>query len=229
MKENKYLKKLDLASNYLEDASVKALASMLKESHTLLHLDLSNNRIGDDGGIPLAQALKVNNTLMYLNVRQNDMRVAGEQLAETLRKNTSILVLDFSYNNFSYKSYSYIMEALKRNQDIFKSAAGERLKKQIEDLQLNAAKLEQITQEIKNDMETQWKAEKQTVVEKKQTDGIQSSIDEEIARMQEKYNVQVAERKVAQELLNKAQMDFEKAEGQMKLQYVLNCSILYRQ
>ena len=69
-------------------------------------------------------------------------------------------------------------------------------------------------------MEIQWKAEKQAVVEKKQANGIQSTMDEEISKMQEKYIVQVAERKVAQDLLNKALMEFEKAEGQMKAQYV---------
>eukprot|EP01059_Diplonema_ambulator_P003482 TRINITY_DN13174_c0_g1_i1.p1 TRINITY_DN13174_c0_g1~~TRINITY_DN13174_c0_g1_i1.p1 ORF type:complete len:761 (+),score=270.83 TRINITY_DN13174_c0_g1_i1:46-2283(+) len=147
------LMRLELQDNLIGNSGMVALAQALHNNSTLRHLDVGNNKIGDPGGKAIAEMLVSNNTLQHLNIRQNNIKLSGNSIAEALRSNTSILELDFSYNDFSFKSYSAVAVHLQKNIKAWKKQAAPRLMSQIDVLKVDEATLhgtqEEIVQEIK--------------------------------------------------------------------------------
>eukprot|EP01062_Namystynia_karyoxenos_P054655 TRINITY_DN450_c0_g3_i1.p1 TRINITY_DN450_c0_g3~~TRINITY_DN450_c0_g3_i1.p1 ORF type:complete len:791 (+),score=322.18 TRINITY_DN450_c0_g3_i1:96-2468(+) len=147
------LTKVELTDNHMGDRGTIALANALRKNRTLRALDLGNNKLGDAAGHELAAMFTQNFHLQHLNLRQNNIREAGDAMADKLRHNTSLLGLDFAYNDFSYKSYSAIAQTLQRNNRLWRSQAGPRLMGKIDALKGDEAALygteEEILQEIK--------------------------------------------------------------------------------
>ena len=81
------------------------------------------------------------------------MKESGEQIAEAMRKNFSLTSMDFSFNDFSYKSFSFISEALKRNDKLLKSSEVDRLKKKIEELQDTEQRLIEVNDSLTQEKE----------------------------------------------------------------------------
>ena len=72
-----------------------------------------------NGSIALRSAIC--SALQHLNIKQNNIKVAGDRMAEALKSNKTLLSLDFTFNDFSYKSFSSIEQSLQRNMKVFKS------------------------------------------------------------------------------------------------------------
>ncbi len=195
LRVNSSLKKLDLSSNYIEDKGMTALANALRENRGLINLDLAQNRIGDEGGMSLAKAIVSNQTLQILSIKENDMRTAGDHLADALRKNFVLMCLDFTYNNFSYKSYSFISEALKRNIRRFKGGTKDRLKKQIEDLKKNEEILAQVSDDTRKENEMREDADEKFIEEQENINQLNNKYQMEIQDMKETLHVKHEERK----------------------------------
>ncbi|KAL0491261.1 hypothetical protein AKO1_009979 [Acrasis kona] len=184
MRINRTLRKLNLSSNYIEDPGIIYIANALKENKCLSWLDVGHNRIGDEGGVVLAKSLLSNQCLQWLSIKENDMRVAGEHIADAMRKNNTLMFLDFTYNNFSYKSYSFISDALKRNIRRYEGGAKDRLKKQITDLQKNEQILSKVNLLTRKEIELRESADDKYVQEQ-----------ENIAALNDKYSQEIAEAK----------------------------------
>eukprot|EP01064_Diplonema_japonicum_P015340 TRINITY_DN23056_c0_g1_i1.p1 TRINITY_DN23056_c0_g1~~TRINITY_DN23056_c0_g1_i1.p1 ORF type:complete len:754 (+),score=213.76 TRINITY_DN23056_c0_g1_i1:49-2310(+) len=147
------LVKLEMQDNLLGNEGAIAIAQALHANTTLRFLDIGNNKVSDAGGKALAEMIASNNTLQHLNIKQNNIKLSGNAIAEALRTNTSILELDFSYNDFSFKSYSAVATYLQKNIKAWKRQAAPRLMSQIDVLKVDEATLhgtqEEIVQEIK--------------------------------------------------------------------------------
>eukprot|EP01063_Lacrimia_lanifica_P015548 TRINITY_DN2226_c0_g1_i1.p1 TRINITY_DN2226_c0_g1~~TRINITY_DN2226_c0_g1_i1.p1 ORF type:complete len:815 (+),score=320.07 TRINITY_DN2226_c0_g1_i1:159-2447(+) len=153
------ISRLELHDNTLGDDGVGAIMKALHTNKALTYLDLSNTKIGDRGGNAIAGMLKNNNSLRQLHMRQNNVKGAGDNVAEALRGNSSLLALDFAYNDFSYKSFTSVGVCLLKNQKNWKREATPRLMTQIDSLKVDEARLhgaqEDIVQEIKRREVTQ--------------------------------------------------------------------------
>ncbi|EFC43720.1 predicted protein, partial [Naegleria gruberi] len=150
---NKTLKTLFLNNNLIKDSGTKRIMIGLTDGTKLKHLDLSFNRIGDRAGVEIARVLATNRSLKTLNLKQNELKESGEQIAEAMRKNFSLTSMDFSFNDFSYKSFSFISEALKRNDKLLKSSEVDRLKKKIEELQDTEQRLIEVNDSLTQEKE----------------------------------------------------------------------------
>jgi len=153
------LTRLEMTDNYLGNTGAIELANALRRNKTLRAADLANNKICDEGGLSIADMLAQNCSLQQLSLRQNNIKEAGDAIAERLRQNTALLELDFAFNDFSFKSYSAVALALQRNNRLWKSQAAPRLITKIDALKGDEAALygteEEILQEIKKREATQ--------------------------------------------------------------------------
>eukprot|EP01060_Flectonema_neradi_P035344 TRINITY_DN647_c5_g1_i3.p1 TRINITY_DN647_c5_g1~~TRINITY_DN647_c5_g1_i3.p1 ORF type:complete len:746 (+),score=145.56 TRINITY_DN647_c5_g1_i3:94-2331(+) len=147
------IKKLELQDNTLGDQGAISIAKALEGNRCLQHLDLGSNKIKDAGGNAIGAMLHQNNTLQHLNIRQNNLKASGDSIAEALKTNQTLLELDFSYNDFSFKSYSAVGSHLQKNLKHWRRQAVPRLLSQIDVLKVDEATLhgtqEEIVQEIK--------------------------------------------------------------------------------
>ena len=147
------LTRVELNDNLLRDEGIITLVAALHANTTLKHLDIGNNKICDAGGAAIATMLQNNRQLQNLCVRQNYLKLSGDSIAEALRLNTTLLELDFTYNDFSFKSFSRIGTSLQNNVAKWRKQAAPRLLSQIDSLKVDEATLhgtqEDIVQEIK--------------------------------------------------------------------------------
>ena len=153
------LTRLELQDNLLRDDGASVIVAALKTNSVLKHLDLGNNKIGDVGGNNIASMLQTNRHLQYLSIRQNYIKLGGDRIAEALRVNGTLLDLEFSYNDFSFKAYLAVGNYLQKNVKHWKKQATPRLLTQIDSLKVDEATLhgtqEEIVQEIKRREVTQ--------------------------------------------------------------------------
>lgn len=150
---------LDLSRNGIADVGAAVLADALRTGgRNLQVLNLGSNGIGDIGGEALALMIRENPTLNDLSLRQNLMAASGTLVEEQLRKNNSIRKLDFSYNDFDYRSYAGITHSLTKNQSIWNRAQIPRLTKEIDELGSAHTELFHIQEEI--DLEKRFVREK---------------------------------------------------------------------
>jgi len=98
LSNNTSLKILDLSYNKIGDIGALHLATSLRYNTTLQKLNLTRNDITDNGATYLGNALKYNTGLQALNLTRNDITDGVKKLAEGLFNNTSLKILDLSYN-----------------------------------------------------------------------------------------------------------------------------------
>ena len=147
------IRKIELQENTIGDQGAVAIAKALEINRTLQHLDLGSNKVKDAGGSALGAMLLQNSTLQHLNLRQNNLKMSGDSIADALKTNHTLLELDFSYNDFSFRSYSAVGVHLQKNLKFWRRQAVPRLLSQIDILKVDEATLhgtqEEIVQEIK--------------------------------------------------------------------------------
>jgi len=214
---NTVLQRMELGDNSIGDLGVGAICQALKkEKTTMTHLDVSNNKIGDKGGLDLAAMIKVNSVLQHLNIKQNNIKVAGDRIGEALKANKALLHMDFTFNDFSYKSFSSIEQSLQRNTKIFKATAGDRLMSQISVLKRDEELLfltrDNIEEEIKQreiakeKVKQKREALKKTVAQLK--NNLQELEDELATKQAERAREEEANQKLSDEVAKlKSKMD----------------------
>lgn len=100
LKNNPYLRVLDVRGNSLEDDSCEALGEIINTAESLFKVILEDNNIGDEGLEALChKGLAQNKSLKRLCLKDNNFGPTGVQvLADTLQFNNCLEELDLSYN-----------------------------------------------------------------------------------------------------------------------------------
>lgn len=117
LKKNTTLTTLNLSMTNVKHKACSALSSMLGVNKTLTTLDVSCNNIGNRGVKALLEFIqKCNSGLTTLSIANNIITSAGaNDLAETVRDNTTLTSIDISYNNFEVLRHIPLMDALESN------------------------------------------------------------------------------------------------------------------
>jgi len=121
VRDNPFVKYLDLRGNNMQGQGAKALANGIKANRSMRSLNLKWNCIGKDwnGLSAICEALKGNLTITQVDLRNNHIDSAGaEYVAEVVKGNTTITHFDLSWNNFGVEGGTMLLEALKRNEAI---------------------------------------------------------------------------------------------------------------
>ncbi|XP_050429938.1 protein phosphatase 1 regulatory subunit 37 [Adelges cooleyi] len=122
LKLNTTLKELYLAENYLNENDATQLASLLKCNSTLELLDLSNNNIQNKGFKVICESIvHQNSPLTILIVWNNNLdQDCSEALANLLRKETKLEMLNVGYNCLLDSTTKVIKNPLKNNKNILR-------------------------------------------------------------------------------------------------------------
>lgn len=144
LQKNKYLRRLNLSLNHIQDHGAEEVSLLLKENcsiisinlgynhigytglqyisesiainSALINLDLESNEIGDEGLVYLGKALEVNSSLTHLNLRDNKINLKGlELIGKALKKNRSLQKLNLADNNFYFSNFYFLINALEDN------------------------------------------------------------------------------------------------------------------
>nr|XP_005502552.2 leucine-rich repeat-containing protein 74A isoform X1 [Columba livia] len=113
---------INLNHHGLGPKGVKAIAIALVSNTTTTHLELEDNCILAEGAICLAEMLRENSSLQVLNISNNHLDTAGaEAITSLLLDNVSCLhTLQLSGNNFGEEAALYFAEALMSNYQVKK-------------------------------------------------------------------------------------------------------------
>jgi Ran GTPase-activating protein (RanGAP) involved in mRNA processing and transport len=117
---NKTITQLDLSHNKITNSGARKIAKYLLSNEVLTHLNLADNMIPYEGSRFLAQALKVNKVLKHLSLKLNRLDdKAGSKLCIDLLNNSSNLEsLSLSSNSLGHMFCESLAEFLKLNTSI---------------------------------------------------------------------------------------------------------------
>jgi len=132
IENNKFLVKLTLQNNFIDDLGLSKLISGLRANTSISQLDLSQNRIKDKGIEQLCAFMKFNGSkLQRLIAAQNLIEtdffgeVLGRYLSAIVKKLTICILhhirdqqlehLDISYNSYSAESFESLFKGLSGN------------------------------------------------------------------------------------------------------------------
>jgi len=118
IKNNKYLKQLNLEGDGLGDREAAALAEGLAANTSITVLDLKKNRINNDGGSALAKGIAKNSTLVEINLMNQPSRWGDQCLDDFLAMfDTNITLLKITWRLESRKSFA-LNKMITRNNEI---------------------------------------------------------------------------------------------------------------
>ncbi len=109
---------LDLSDNDIEGGGFRCLSELISHSNVVSKLVLSHNKIQKDadGLAHLLQGLRTNTSIVKVRLEECFMRVTednGPLLVDMLRENTTLKILDFSYNpDLLTSGLGYIIKGL---------------------------------------------------------------------------------------------------------------------
>lgn len=178
---NTTLQHLDLSNNRIQNEGGYALAEALSSNRSLKRLLIQQNDLKDieqdsetKRSVPSGTTLPMGKaagkqtsgtTLTTMSTASNTARKSieepmdrcGEMFVAAMKSNQVLLDLDFSYNGFSYKSFTLINEYLKRNDNMWKRNHHHRLQERISELAPFDSKISQINAEIQKETSTEQK------------------------------------------------------------------------
>lgn len=118
VRDNPFVKYLDLRGNNVQAPGATALASAVKLNRSLRSLNLKWNSIGRDpaGIAALCEALKSNLTIGHVDLRNNRINnIGAKHIGEMLKANTTITHLDLSWNDIGVDGGIALLDGLKHN------------------------------------------------------------------------------------------------------------------
>jgi hypothetical protein len=139
---NRKLEKLELEGNQMGPESAKVLANALKDQNkTVRFLDLESNPLTgptkqDESGIKaLADMLRENRKLLVLNLDNTGLNEkCGDILVECMEINHTLINLEITHNELSVRQIRIIQDCLKKNKQTYDA---ERLREFKERKQMN--------------------------------------------------------------------------------------------
>ncbi|XP_064071761.1 leucine-rich repeat-containing protein 74B-like [Vanessa tameamea] len=112
LKNNKYVKTLDLTDNWISTDGCFHLGDMLIENITLQELNLSGCRIGPVGARQLFAGLQINRSLRKIDLTKNCLEDVGvTSLAKAIVKGSDITDINLCYNELTSQSLLTLVEA----------------------------------------------------------------------------------------------------------------------
>jgi len=119
LRYNSSIQKLNLACNQITIPGGEHLGEFLKDNKTILELDLSANRIDSMGGAAVAKCLTLNKTLRSLDVSSNNMNDATLcEFAYMLMENLQITSVRVLNNKFDQKSIAAFAELIQKRPEL---------------------------------------------------------------------------------------------------------------
>jgi Ran GTPase-activating protein (RanGAP) involved in mRNA processing and transport len=147
---NTTLLTLDLSEVGMMDEGACAIAAAIREHLSLQRLYLAANKITDAGGVILGKALCENKNIVIFSLRNNELKDdTADALLEALAVNTTIYGLEFSYNDFSYRSYVKLTQTIEEHKRTLSSNVAEIAARHIEWLRDEERRLFDYRREIK--------------------------------------------------------------------------------
>lgn len=113
---------LNISKNEITDEGGLRFASALAEiSVKVKNLDLSANNFNDASGVAMAEALRTNTALEVLNLRDNNLHNdSGQHFSETSKLNRHIKLINLKFNSVAVKFVKEIAKAIQNNSDLSK-------------------------------------------------------------------------------------------------------------
>ena len=111
------LRVLHLCGNPIS-VGVAHLAESLKHNHSLLEINLSNCGISENGGKAIGDGLMVNRSLRVLHLHNNPISVGVVHIAESLKRNDSLLKVNLGYCAITENGDKAIGDALMANRSL---------------------------------------------------------------------------------------------------------------
>lgn len=120
LRTSKYLTRLTLAENQIDDDLCKAIVGGLVRNSTLRHLDLSHNRIGDGGASAVGLVLLQQElALETLDLGDNEIREAGAaSIADGLRVSRTLRQLSLRLNRLGDAGGELVLASLAANETL---------------------------------------------------------------------------------------------------------------
>ena len=106
--------------------TAKQIGELLEINDTIKYIDVEGNELYDKdlrdntGIIAIAEGIKKNQSLLVLNMSDCNLDAeSGHILAEAMKKNYTIIDFDFRKNDFSLEIRREINSSLKRNKELY--------------------------------------------------------------------------------------------------------------
>jgi hypothetical protein len=125
--------------------------SILKAAqvHTKLKvLNMDNIGGSNEIGKHIAATIGSSRTLQEIHIRQNNIKASGDLIADVLRKNLTVVLMDALFNDFSYKAFSAADAYIARNRKTWNHNAVPRLSAEIADLNSSEKELSRVQEEM---------------------------------------------------------------------------------
>lgn len=120
LKNNMWVKVLDLTDNFLTHDACFHLGDLLKSNTSITELNLTGCRIGPYGLKRLLVHLPINKTLKILNLNKNQLGDAGmEYIANALFLGSDVQKLYLSYNQIGTKGLNLLIDIMDTHNKLF--------------------------------------------------------------------------------------------------------------
>jgi len=218
LEKNSSLRDLHMSRKEIEDEDGVEIIKSLKPNTTINKLELEGNRLGVQTAVEIGDYLKKNQTLKYLDLEGNGLVDEAKdssginQIAEGIKVNSRLLVLNLSYCNLDETCGRTLAAALKENQTLIQlDVRGNDLP--LEVMQEITASLEKNKQKFNEERMEEWKERKQMKKEDEYMEMIDITLQQEHLKKMNILNRQEAAKKDKEARLEEEKL---KAEYEMK-------------
>ena len=116
--KNKWLQKLGLSNNSLNDDGVKIISKSLCQHTRLIAMDFQNNNITKKSVEALSSVISSNNELEALNLSNNQLQLGAIKLATVLKTISLLKVLDLQNNSIPEEAADELAAAIRANSSL---------------------------------------------------------------------------------------------------------------
>ena len=116
--KNKFMQKLGLRNNGLNDDGVKIISESLCQHTKLIAMNFQNNNITKESAEVLSSFISSNNELQTLSLGDNQLQVGAIKLAIALKTISSLRILDLQNNNIPEEAADELSAAIGANNSL---------------------------------------------------------------------------------------------------------------
>jgi len=109
------LRELSINNTALTDGNLDSISSCLKHNRTIQYLTMVHTKINNNV-VVIAEAIQINTTLLVLDVSYNEITYNGAvAIGDSLKHNKCLQELNISYNNVTLEGVVYLAKCSKLN------------------------------------------------------------------------------------------------------------------